>query len=61
MEIPEEFFERRMIVYPSCTRQELDTGMITVMDICEGFQGEDIVSYQCPICGGTHQSAVFAK
>ena len=57
----EIYRERRMFVIAPCCGHELAAGMMTVTDICEGFQGEDIITYDCPICGAEHKSTVHSK
>lgn len=59
----QEFYgETHTIVRPACRPQtELDAGMIYIEDVCEGIQGEDIVTYVCPICNKKHQSTAYRK
>jgi hypothetical protein len=57
----EIYRERMMFVIAPCRGREISAGMIDVTDICEGFQGEDIITYECPICGLEHKSTVYSK
>ena len=57
----DEFYaEAQMTVRPTCQPGlVLGASAITVDDVCEGFQGEDIVTYECPLCGLTHRGTVY--
>ncbi len=58
----QEFYgKRKMFVIAECTREQLDAEGIDFLDICEGFQGEDIVIFTCPLCHLPHRSTVFSR
>ncbi len=59
--VTEAFGEREMFVIVPCRGAEVSAGLIEATDVCEGFQGEDIITYECPCCGAEHKSTVYAK
>jgi hypothetical protein len=59
--LKEVYAESHMIVIIPCRGREVSAGMIKITDVIEGFMGEDIVTYECPVCGLEHKSAVYRK
>lgn len=51
---------RPMKVYAPCISTFVRTNDVEVVDCREGPQGEDIATYECPHCDGTHDSRVIS-
>ena len=49
-----------MQVICACNHERVSTTKIEFLDISEGMQGEDIVTFVCPFCGEEHASVVLA-
>lgn len=49
-----------MQVICPCNHERVSTSKIEFLDISEGMQGEDIVTFVCPFCGEEHASVVIA-
>lgn len=49
------------MVIAQCDRSriEFEPGAIDFLDIEEDFDGADIVTFECPICGEQHKSRVY--
>lgn len=46
-------------VYLSCNGTFVPESKVEFVDICEGLEGEDILTFICPECGEEHQSKRF--
>jgi len=43
-------------VYSPCVQDFTLEADVEITNVCEGLQGEDIVTYNCPHCSGVHDS-----
>ena len=52
-----------MMVIASCdnSRLEFEPGAIEFTDIEEDFDGADVGTFVCPICGESHKSRVYGR
>lgn len=50
-----------MKVFADCAKEWLNTKKVEFLDIEEGPQGEDRMTYKCPLCGEKHTSVVVNK
>lgn len=48
-----------MQVICSCNHERVSTSKVEFLDISEGMQGEDLVTFGCPFCGEEHTSVVL--
>jgi hypothetical protein len=48
-----------MQVICPCNHERVNTDAVEFLDISEGLQGEDIVTFVCPFCGEEHASVVL--
>jgi hypothetical protein len=52
-------FQRRATVVTPCNSQRTPVDEVEFLDISEGMQGEDRLTYKCPHCGWTHTGTVY--
>ena len=52
-------FERPIYVNLSCIQDKINEKEVESIDICEDFQGRDLVTFKCPECGEIHKSYRF--
>lgn len=54
-----EKYERRIYVIAGCTKEKIDEETVGFIDIYEDFQGRDVLTFTCPLCGKQHKSLRF--
>lgn len=48
-------------VWHECQREYLPLGQGKVLDVSEGVNGEDRVTFRCGLCGQTHDNAMATR
>lgn len=51
--------DRPAKVYAPCVSTFIRSDGCKIVNVSEGPQGEDIATYECPQCSGTHDSRVI--
>ena len=54
-----DFWEVPVKVLLSCTKEYFDEALVEFLNIEEGIQGQDVLTFTCPRCADTHKSLMF--
>ena len=51
----------KVLVWHECKHEFLPLGKGKVLDVSEGVNGEDRITFKCKECGGVHENATAVK